>query len=134
MKKYIDKVVNKYNTNHKEVLIDDSIPANIVISAIHSLDEPFSDPSIVPTYYLSKLMALDYKVTISGDSGDELLGGYNRVKNHLINKSTTKDYFSKIYKYYPPNFGTGTNFKSLSNNQVEAYVSFLEDQKLSIFI
>ena len=133
-KKYIDKVVNKYNTNHKEVLIDDSIPTNIVISAIRSLDEPFSDPSIVPTYYLSKLMALDYKVAISGDGGDELLGGYNRVKNHLINKSTTKDYFSKIYKYYPPNFGTGTNFKSLSNNQVEAYVSFLEDQKLFNFL
>ena len=38
--KYIDKVVNKYNTNHKEVLIDDSIPTNIVISAIRSLDEP----------------------------------------------------------------------------------------------
>ncbi len=133
-KKYIDEVVKKYNTNHKEVLIDDSISTNIVLSAIRSLDEPFSDPSIVPTYYLSKLMALDYKVAISGDGGDELLGGYDRVKNHLINKSTTKDYFNKIYKYYPPNFGTGTNFKSLSNNQVEAYVSFLEDQKLFNFL
>ena len=129
-KKYIQNVVHKYQTNHKEVVIDEKISSKIIKEAISSLDEPYGDPSIVPTYYLSKLISKSYKVAISGDGGDELLGGYYRLKNHLKKKNFLTRVLSHLYSIYPSFLGTGSNLKSLQNDAFESYVSFLEDEKL----
>ena len=44
------------------------------------LDEPLSDPSILPTYLLSKFAKQHVKVALSGDGADELFCGYAPFK------------------------------------------------------
>lgn len=128
---YIKTVVNKYNTNHVSVNISSQINTDDILESINSLDEPYSDPSVVPSYILSKEISKHYKVAISGDGGDELLGGYKRTLDSLKNSSNfLSNLFSYIYYAYPPYLGSGNKFLSKSSNLETRYRSYLEDEKL----
>jgi asparagine synthase (glutamine-hydrolysing) len=50
---------------------------------VADLDEPFADPSSVPTWYLARETTRHVKVVLGGDGGDELFGGYKRYPKHL---------------------------------------------------
>jgi asparagine synthase (glutamine-hydrolysing) len=63
-----------------------TIPARIAddfARLIADLDEPFADPSSVPTWYLARETTQHVKVVLGGDGGDELFGGYKRYAKHL---------------------------------------------------
>ena len=91
------------------------------------MDEPYADPSIIPSFIISNEISKHYKVAISGDGGDELLGGYERTKLSLSKSSKFENYLSKLYKFYPSYFGTGSKFLSKSSELQVKYSSFLED-------
>ena len=50
---------------------------------VADLDEPFADPSSVPTWYLARETTRHVKVVLGGDGGDELFGGYKRYAKHM---------------------------------------------------
>jgi asparagine synthase (glutamine-hydrolysing) len=62
--------------HHEQMLTTDEARA-LAGEVLSRLDEPMSDPSILPTYLLSRFTARHVKVALSGDGGDELFAGYD---------------------------------------------------------
>ena len=79
---YALKVADYLNTDHIEVNFEDISP-DIIEDLALFLDEPFSDPSIIPTYILSKSVKKYCTVVLGGDGGDELFGGYSSYMRRL---------------------------------------------------
>tara|TARA_B100000676_G_scaffold300142_1_gene345385 strand:- start:1017 stop:2849 length:1833 start_codon:yes stop_codon:yes gene_type:complete len=53
---------------------------NLIEEIKPTMQEPFSDPSGLPTYLLCKMASQHVKVVLGGDGADELLGGYEVYK------------------------------------------------------
>jgi asparagine synthase (glutamine-hydrolysing) len=73
---YARAVSQRYRTEHHE--IDLRIPnvAELLERMVSVYDEPFADTSHIPTFLVSEFARRYVKVVLSGDGGDELLGGY----------------------------------------------------------
>jgi asparagine synthase (glutamine-hydrolysing) len=84
-------VAARYGLRHHEMEVRPDVET-LAGPLAEVFDEPFADPSIIPTFYLCQFARTLVTVTLSGDGGDELFGGY---------PTYLADRLSALYRRFP---------------------------------
>ncbi|MHA2609342.1 MAG: asparagine synthase (glutamine-hydrolyzing) [bacterium JZ-2024 1] len=80
---YSRAVSERYHTDATEEILTLEDLEKVMDTLPEVFDEPFGDPSAVPTFCVSQLAREKVKVALSGDGGDELFAGYGRYRKVL---------------------------------------------------
>ena len=80
---YARAVAERYGTDHHEFVVAPKC-TEALEKLVPLFGEPFADSSAIPTWTLSRETRAHVKVTLSGDGGDELFGGYDRYRAMLL--------------------------------------------------
>lgn len=74
---YAKIVAKKFKTNHQEIILTPK-HWDLLPKLAAAYEEPYGDPSALPTFLVSRLAAKTVKVVLNGDGGDENFAGYQR--------------------------------------------------------
>ena len=72
----------RLGTEHAFEKLSGTACVDLLPEAVAALDEPFADPSFLPTMLLSRFTRKSVKVALAGDGGDELFAGYDPFLAH----------------------------------------------------
>ncbi len=149
----------KIGTNHHELIIKEDSVKHLP-KIIYHLDEPMSDPTSLPVYFLSQYTKKYCTVILTGEGSDEVFAGYPQYKfmklhrhflrpfpiparKHLVKftKILSKNFLNKGFEFTSElgekGFERFSNF-SLSNNYAEQYLNmvsiFNEQEKESLLV
>jgi asparagine synthase (glutamine-hydrolysing) len=125
------KIADFLKTDHIEINAEDFSPKIIEDLSFH-YDEPFADPSLIPTFMLSKEVKKHCTVALGGDGADELFGGYPSYDRKLILYKYGKNipyflrflFFRSIAKIIPSNLRGYSILSSLANDFKKVTSSF----------
>ncbi len=84
------RIAEHLGTQHTERILEASEAQAILPRWGDLYDEPYSDPSGIPTYLVSRVASSHVKVVLSADGGDELFSGYeayNDVLKHVAQRT-----------------------------------------------
>jgi asparagine synthase (glutamine-hydrolysing) len=89
---YARMVSDFFNTEHNVLMIDPICPEDIE-KILYNLDEPMTDLSTIPFYLICCKAREKVPVCLSGEGGDEMFVGYDRLKAARL---------SRYYNILPP--------------------------------
>mgnify|MGYP001220387056 FL=1 len=121
---------NTFNSNHMFEIIDGNNLQINPVEVIKSFDEPYADPSIFPSNLVYRTISNNYKVAISGDGGDELIGGYEKIHQSINKGFISSKLIFILKKLIPSFFGTANNLEKFSNSPIGQYKSLTIDNRL----
>jgi asparagine synthase (glutamine-hydrolysing) len=131
---WAEQVATRYGTRHRveDVESDDF---DLIDELARLYDEPYADSSAIPTYRVCQLARRHVTVALSGDGGDEGLGGYRRYRLHAaeerlrstMSASLRKPLFGWLGRAYPKAdwaprvLRAKSTFQALARDSVGAY-------------
>ena len=131
---FAQTVATRYGTRHRvETVKSDDFDLIDTLAGLY--DEPFADSSAIPTYRVCQLARKHVTVALSGDGGDESLGGYRRYRLHLLEErmraalpqGVRRPLFGLLGRVYPKAdwaprvLRAKTTFEGMARNSVESY-------------
>jgi asparagine synthase (glutamine-hydrolysing) len=132
--RFAQQVADRYRTRHFVDRVEtDDFDLIDTLAALY--DEPYADSSAIPTYRVCQLARRHVTVALSGDAGDENMGGYRRYLFHLHEErlrsvlplGLRRPLFGTLGRLYPkldraPRFlRAKSTFQALARTSVEAY-------------
>ncbi len=147
---FAQMVAERYRTDHRLEIVG-SNDFGLVDTLARLYDEPYADSSAIPTYRVCEMARKHVTVALSGDGGDESLGGYRRYRLHLgeemvrsrLAHGLRRPVFGALGRLYPKAdwaprmFRAKTTFQSLAMDSAQAYhhtMSHLRaDQRARLF-
>lgn len=76
---YASQIAKQFGTAHHEFTVRANVTDSF-LSISRFFDEPFADPSFVPTYFVAELARKKVTVALAGDGGDESFAGYSKYQ------------------------------------------------------
>ncbi len=70
-------IAKKFGTNHHPITVEPDI-VHLLPELVKMYEEPYADPSVIPTYLVSEQTRKFVTVALNGDGGDENFAGYVR--------------------------------------------------------
>lgn len=147
---FAQQVADRYKTDHRlEIVKSDDF--DLIDTLAWLYDEPYADSSAIPTYRVCEMARKHVTVALSGDGGDESLGGYRRYRMHLgeervrnrLPLGLRQPVFGTLGRLYPKAdwaprmFRAKTTFQAMAMDSVQAYhhsMSHLRaDQRARLF-
>lgn len=80
-------VAEHLGTVHEVIPFQPEVAYDTLEELFEVLDEPIGDASIIPTFLLSTVTKRSVTVALSGEGGDELLGGYPTYTAHSLSEN-----------------------------------------------
>jgi len=71
------RVARHLRTNHRTEVVSPDEARTLLPEIVARLDQPLGDPSLLPTFMLSRFARRHVTVALGGDGGDELFAGYD---------------------------------------------------------
>jgi len=81
--KYASQIAKQFNTEHHEFTVRSNVTERF-LAISRFFDEPFADPSFVPTFFVAELARQSVTVALAGDGGDESFAGYEKYRTDAI--------------------------------------------------
>lgn len=84
-------------TEHYEIKITDDQFEEVFENCINIVEEPLGTTSIIPMYFLNKLVSdKQVKVVLTGQGADEPLGGYKKYQGEILSNKYPKFLFNLL--------------------------------------
>ena len=128
---FAKNISDHLGTDHHQKYCTPSDAINIFKQLPFIYDEPFGDPSSIPTVLLSKFTRNHVKASLSADGGDEIFGGYNKYQS-VIKFLYFSKFCPSILKSFLPDIDV-TNFTKNINLKYYFFQNcFTKDPSISM--